>query len=171
MSLIEISHDELLKNRIFERISWDSRVSNADLHLRVNSGRVIMYGYFDKPFRHTAACETIAGTEGVLQFEDRSVVIDDYYRSDTDLEDLIWRELRQLKQGPGEWLEVNVVDGVATLDGHLKLARDKAFAARVTWELSGIKDCVNRIEIGAAAHAGEARNHVVFHNLTARLVV
>jgi osmotically-inducible protein OsmY len=140
--------DHRLLERIRARIRWDIRVSNSDISLKVRDGRVTLFGYFDKPYRHAAAVNVITSAEGVKNFEDQSQVLGDYFRTDKELETLISKQVLGMAFSPGEWIDVSVCDGVARLEGRVSRSRHKAFAARATWELSGIKDCINMIEIG-----------------------
>lgn len=80
------SPDQALLERIQTRIRWDIRVSNSDLMIVVKDGEVTLRGYFDKPYRHSAALSVITSTEGVELFRDESQVVDDYSRTDKELE-------------------------------------------------------------------------------------
>ncbi len=139
--------DQELLERIQNRIRWDIRVSNSVVSIKVKGGEVILHGYFDKPYRHSAAVSVITTTEGVRIFKDDSQVVDDYYRTDKELESLISKQILALPFLPGEWIDVDVCDGVVKLEGLVFRPRFKAFAARATWELSGIKDCINMIDL------------------------
>lgn len=145
--------DQDLLERIQSRIRWDIRVSNSDVSIRVREGEVILHGYFDKPYRHSAAVSVITTTEGVRIFKDESQVIDDYYRTDKELEILISKQILSLLFLPGEWIDVDVCDGVVKLEGLVFRPRFKAFAARASWELSGIKDCINLIDLRESPEA------------------
>jgi hyperosmotically inducible protein len=147
MKTNRIVTDEVLLRRLHERIRWDIRVSNSDIVLKVKEGVVHLYGYFDKPYRHSAAMGVVAATEGVFDLIDHSCVLADYYRSDKELDTLIKKQISSWKFLPGEWVSVAVVDGVAKLDGKLCRPRFKAFAGQAVWQLSGIKDCINMIEL------------------------
>jgi hyperosmotically inducible periplasmic protein len=141
------SPDQALLERIQTRIRWDIRVSNSDLMIVVKDGEVTLRGYFDKPYRHSAALSVITSTEGVELFRDESQVVDDYSRTDKELESLISKQVLAVPFLPGEWINVDVCDGVVKLEGLVFRARLKAFAARASWELSGIKDCINSINL------------------------
>ncbi|MBK7963841.1 MAG: BON domain-containing protein [Bdellovibrionales bacterium] len=136
---------QILLERIQNRIRWDIRVSNSDVSIKVKNGVVTLNGYFDKPYRHAAAVSVIKTTEGVVELKDQSQVVDDYCRTDKELETLISKQILTLPLLPGEWIDVDVCDGVVKLEGLVFRPRLKAFAARASWELSGIKDCINLI--------------------------
>ena len=47
----------------------------------------------------------------------------------------------------GEHIEVDVKDGIVKLYGEVYRPRLKAMAVGAVWELSGVRDCQNLIEI------------------------
>lgn len=54
---------------------------------------------------------------------------------------------------PTEQISVEVVDGFVKLEGVVHSPRQKAHAAGIVWELSGVADCMNLIEIVEPPHA------------------
>lgn len=142
--------DQKLLARIQNRIRWDIRVSNSDILINVKNGVVTLNGYFDMSYRHGAAVNAITTTQGVMALKDESRVVDDYYRTDKELKILISKQILTLRLLPGEWIDIDVCDGVVKLDGLVYRSRLKAFAARACWELSGIKDCINLISLTKA---------------------
>ncbi len=142
----KLSDQEILKN-ISDRICWDIRVSNSDILVKVNDGCVMLLGYFDRAYRHKAAISLIKSTDGVTGLVDQSQVLDSYFRTDRDLEALIVRQVAELPLLSEEWIEVDVCDAKVTLTGQVTRPRLKAAAARAAWELSGIKDCDNCIQV------------------------
>jgi osmotically-inducible protein OsmY len=157
----KITDQELLE-RIHARIRWDIRVSNSDVLVQVSDGCVTLLGYFDKVYRHGAAVGIITTTEGVSQFIDKSEVVNDYYRTDQELETLVKKQLETFQLLPGENIEVVVQNGIARLRGKVYRSKLKAFAARATWELSGIKDCVNLIDLRSDTQENEMAKIIPF---------
>ncbi|MBL7545792.1 MAG: BON domain-containing protein [Bdellovibrionaceae bacterium] len=143
----ENNNDQNLKKILMDRLNWDFRVSKSDVKLFVKNGIVAIYGYFDKNFRRAAAIETIASTQGVLATIDNTQVLGDYHRSDTELETILEKRLLDQKLTHGEWVKLNVQDGVVTWEGSVCQSRFKAWISKITWELSGVKDCYNFVRI------------------------
>jgi len=141
--------DKTLLKKIQDRIRWDIRVSNADISITVKNGHVTLHGFFDQHYRHAAALHSIETTEGVFSFSDQSRVLGDYFRTDRDLEKLINKQVLAQPLMAGEWIDVQINNGVAKIEGRVYRTKLKALASRATWELSGIKDCINKIEIDA----------------------
>lgn len=144
--------DSQLLQVICDRVKWDKRVSLSDIDIVVLNGVTIVSGVVDTAFKKNAALEIISGTEGVWSIEDRIVLPIDYYRSDQELEQLILDQIEGLIKIGGEHIEVDVKDGVVKLHGEVYRPRIKAMAVGAVWELSGVRDCQNLIEIREPPH-------------------
>lgn len=141
------SDDRDLVARIREGIKWDKRVSPADFEILAEGGFVFVRGYVDTSCKKQAALDVITTTEGVWSIEDKIVVLADFYRSDSEIQQLIESELSELVKICGEHIEVTVSDGVVKLEGEVFRPRLKAMAVINSWELSGVRDVINLIEI------------------------
>lgn len=141
-----------LLTKIRSRIKWDKRVSPADLDVVVQGSAVIVSGYVDTSFKKDAALEVISNTEGVWSLEDRIIVPGDYYRADGEIAKILKEELDEIVKIGGEHLEVSVSDGVVSLEGEVYRPRLKAMAVGAAWELSGVRDVINKIEIREPPH-------------------
>jgi osmotically-inducible protein OsmY len=147
MEMAQQVSDRRLEEKINSRIRWDIRVSQADVLIKVHAGKVSLYGYFDKAFRHQAVIDIIESTEGVTNIKDLSQVIKDYYRGDNEIDSLITKQLAEYHFLKGEWIDVKSADGVVKLEGEVYRPELKAFAAKTAWELSGVQDCINLIQL------------------------
>lgn len=152
--------DKRLEEKINSRIRWDIRVSAADVLIKVHGGKVSLYGYFDKAYRHQAVVEIIESTEGVTKLKDLSQVVHDYYRGDQEINNLITQQLAHYKFLEGEWIDVESADGVVKLEGEVFRPELKAFATKTTWELSGVQDCINLIQIKELSAARFNKNQM-----------
>ncbi|WP_374075968.1 BON domain-containing protein [Bdellovibrio bacteriovorus] len=139
--------DSELARRIRDRIKWDKRVSIADLDVVVRGGVVIVSGFVDTSYKKNAALEAISDTEGVWAVEDRIVVPVDYYRTDEEITKILESQLAEMIKIGGEHIEVDVIDGIVKLEGEVFRPRLKAMAVASAWELSGVRDVLNFIEI------------------------
>lgn len=143
----KLNSDSVILQRIKDRIRWDLRVSLADLNIVVRDGTVILNGFVDSSYKKTAAMDIVSSTEGVWSVENRIVVPFDYYRTDEEIRNIMEVQLRDLIKLSGEHIEVQVVDGIVKLEGEVYRPRLKAFSAASAWELSGVRDCLNFIDI------------------------
>lgn len=139
--------DNALLRIIKDRIKWDKRVSAADLDIVVQGGVVILSGYVDTSYKKNAALEVVSETEGVWSIEDRIVVPSDYFRSDEEILKILLAQIDEIVKIGGEHIEVDVVDGIVKLEGEVFRPRLKAMAVALAWELSGVRDVLNFIEI------------------------
>ena len=60
---------------------------------------------------------------------------------------MIQLSFKKLLLLPGEYLEVDVVDGVVKLEGTAYRSRIKGLASSFAWELCGVNDVLNLIDI------------------------
>lgn len=144
---INNQNDSELARKIRDRIKWDKRVSLADLDIVLRDGVIVVSGYVDTSFKKIAALEVISETEGVWTIEDRIVVPTDYYRSDEELQEILETEIAEMVKIGGEHIEVLVTNSVVRLEGEVFRPRLKATAVGAAWELSGVHDVINAIEI------------------------
>ncbi|MEK2647026.1 BON domain-containing protein [Bdellovibrio sp. BCCA] len=136
-----------LLKKIRDRIKWDKRVSMADLDIVVRGSVVIVSGFVDTSYKKNAALEAISDTEGVWAVEDRIIVPADYYRTDEEITNILESQMAEMIKIGGEHIEVEVIDGIVKLDGEVYRPRLKAMAVASAWELSGVRDVLNFIEI------------------------
>ena len=148
----KINPDSEVLQRIKDRIKWDKRISLADLNITIRNGVIILNGFVDTSYKKSAAMEIVGSTEGVWSVENRIVVPMDYHRDDDEIKKLMEIQLRDLIKLSGEHIEVEVTDGVVKLEGEVYRPRLKAFADSSAWELSGVRDCLNFIDIVTPPH-------------------
>ncbi len=139
--------DSELVRVIRERIRWDKRVSLADLDITVRQGIVIVNGYVDSMIKKNAALGIISEIEGVWKVEDRIAVPSDYYRSDEEITKILESQVSDLIKVGGEHIELEVAENIVLLHGEVYRPRMKAMAGGMAWELSGVQDVLNFIEV------------------------
>lgn len=144
--------DNELGDKIRDRLKWDKRVSQADIEIIVKGCNVIVIGYVDTAFKKNAALEVVSDTEGVWSIEDRVVVPADYFRSDEDIFNILRDQVSEMIKIGGEHIEVDVLDSVVILRGEVFRPRLKALAVASAWELSGVRDVLNLIQIKEPPH-------------------
>lgn len=144
--------DSELLQKLRSRIKWDKRVSLCDVDVVVKNGVVVLNGFVDTSYKRYAVLEIVGSTEGVWSVDDRIVVPDDYYRTDEELKKLIKAQIGSVLKLSGEHIEIDVVDGIVKFEGEVFRPRLKALASGIAWELSGVRDCLNFIEIVSPPH-------------------
>ncbi|QDK39280.1 BON domain-containing protein [Bdellovibrio sp. NC01] len=139
--------DNELSRKIRDRLKWDKRVSVADIEVFVRGCNVIVTGFVDTAYKKNAALEVVSDTEGVWSIEDRIVVPADYFRSDEEIRNILNNQVAEMIKLGGEHIEIDVIDSVVTLRGEVFRPRLKAMAVASAWELSGVRDVLNLIQI------------------------
>jgi osmotically-inducible protein OsmY len=144
--------DNDLMTKICDRIKWDKRVSLADLDFVVRDGVVIVSGCVDTCFKKSAALEVLSNIEGVIAVEDEILVPVDFARTDNEIQRILEAQVAEIVKIGGEHIEVSVNEGVVKLEGQVLRPRLKAMADTSAWELSGVRDVFNLIEIYDPPH-------------------
>jgi hyperosmotically inducible protein len=139
--------DQIVLNRIRDRICWDKRISAADVRPTISHGEVTLTGTVDSQMKRDAAYEIAITTAGIGQVDNQIVVSKLDFREDGEIRSILNAQLRTIGLQPGEYVSVDVVDGVVKLEGFVFRSTAKARAVSVAWELSGVRDCLNLIEI------------------------
>lgn len=139
--------DKLIARRVRDRIQWDKRVSKSDLAVKVANGILVLDGTVDSRYKERAAIEVAESTEGVDTVINRISVPTSFRRSDDEIKNILETEVKSMGLEPDEIIAVAAQDGVVFLTGRVFDSRRKARAAGFTWELSGVKDCHNEIQI------------------------
>lgn len=168
MEVLRETKDQNLTKRIQERIKWDKRVSNTDVHVMSRGGKVTLIGNVDSSLKKSAALELARSTKGVSSVENKIEVSGSFQRSDTEIGNLIRLKVSKMTLVGKEFISVQVENGVVKLDGAVSSKQKKAQAASFAWELSGTVDCQNHIALltestdSAASRTPDAKAPLIF---------
>jgi hyperosmotically inducible protein len=152
--------DQLVLNRIQERIRWDKRISEADVRALIGHGEVILIGVVDSHAKRDAAYQIAVTTVGVENVDNQITVYEKDFRSDGEIRHILHEQLAKIGLQASEHVIVDVVDGVVKLEGLVFSSAAKARAVSVAWELSGVRDCLNFIEIGDPFRSKERHEYL-----------
>jgi len=147
MEVVKETKDQNLTKRIQDRIRWDKRVSNTDVHVMSRSGKVTLIGNVDSNTKKLAALELARSTKGVSSVENKIEVSGNFQREDSELANLIRLKISKMALVGKEFISIQVDNGVVRLDGTVSSKQKKAQAASFAWELSGTVDCQNNITL------------------------
>lgn len=147
MNLKNTNRNVILTKRIQERIQWDRRVSNSDIHVISSGGDVTLIGKVDSRSKIVAAVELAKSTKGVTSVRNQLEVPLSFARADSELRNLIENRIREMSLVGKEFISVVVERGCVKLEGVVQSKQKKALAAGFVWELSGVNDCHNLIKI------------------------
>lgn len=146
----DIIADYKLLDLIKNKIKWDKRVSISDLVITSKNGHITVVGMVDSSYRKKAIFEIISSIEGVFKVDNLVTVPSEFQRSDSRIKSLICEQLSLTRLGLNESISVEVNNGCVKLFGTVYDSRKKAQAAGIVWELSGVNDCMNMIQVKGA---------------------
>jgi osmotically-inducible protein OsmY len=141
------NEDDLLIDVIKERIKWDSRLSNSDVIIRIENGKVIVTGIFENSNRRKAIQQILRTTKGITKFADYTQVVPGRRKTDKEIFKILTKKIKDFYLFEGEFVDIKVSQGEVLYQGVVFRKNLKAFASRMAWELSGVNDCTNLIKI------------------------
>jgi hyperosmotically inducible periplasmic protein len=149
------NRDIILSQRIQDRIKWDRRISNTDVHVISRSGKVTLTGKVDSMVKKQAATELANSTKGVITVVNQLEVPTSFLREDEEIKNLLTHKIQKMDFLDKEHISLEVERGSVKLLGVVLSKQKKAQAAGLVWELSGVRDCRNLIQIEEKTHLHE----------------
>lgn len=139
--------DKDLRKFIQQCLEWDKRVSIYDISVQVRDGSVTISGVVDSYFKRQAVLDLLHAIKQVKLVNDEIKVCDYTLRTDGEIRRLIELSFKKLLLLSGEYLKVDVVEGIVKLEGVAYRPRIKGLASSFAWELSGVHDVINLIDL------------------------
>ncbi|MCL4206938.1 MAG: BON domain-containing protein [Pirellulaceae bacterium] len=133
------------------------RLQGFDINLQVSEGTVVLKGYVASKEQQELALQVARQSEGVKQVVNELDVQRKISQEDCDIADAIARELSSQKaagQLKGFRISIDVIDGIATLDGVVATEQQKKLAREVVSGVSGVKGIVDKVAIQPAQISG-----------------
>jgi len=145
--------DAQLKDTILKALRDDVRVNEAEIGVAVEDGVVTLTGRVDTESEKVAAQETAHGTSGVLDVanEIRVKVPFALGRSDTDLAQDVRHALERVLGASAGRIHSTVDNAWVTLEGTVRMPREREDAERAVQHLAGVQRVDNRIVVQASA--------------------
>ncbi len=142
--------DRGLEDLVWQALSWDSRVEEDALGVRVRDGIVTLFGATSSYAKKLAAEEAAHRVPGVLDVADQvEVVVPGGRRHpDAEIANAVRATLEWNTRVPDERIQCTVADGWVTLGGRVALLRESDDAERAVCSLEGVRGVLNNIEIG-----------------------
>jgi osmotically-inducible protein OsmY len=127
-------------------MDWDSSIPKGRVKTKVENGYVSLSGNVDWRFQADRARAHIAGLVGVRGVTNRITIKPQV--SAGDVKDRIEKALTRSAEVEAKAIKVNVHDGEVTLEGKVDAWHDKDVARQAAWAAPGVKQVVDRLEIG-----------------------
>lgn len=140
------SSDDEIALRAANLIDWDSSIPKGRVKTKVENGYVSLTGDVDWRFQAKRAREHVANLIGVRGVTNRISVKP--HVSAGDVKGRIEKALTRSAEVEAKAIKVNVRDGQVTLEGKVDAWHDKDVARQAAWAAPGVKNVVDRLEIG-----------------------
>jgi osmotically-inducible protein OsmY len=126
------------------------RLQGFDINLQVAEGTVVLKGFVASKEQQELALRAARQSEGVKQVVNELQVQRQVSEQDCETADAIAQELSKQKaagQLKGFRIAIDVVDGIATLDGVVATEQQKKLARDITAGVSGVNGIVDKMTI------------------------
>jgi osmotically-inducible protein OsmY len=146
--------DEDIQRDVVRELSWDTRVSPAELGVQVKQGVVTLTGEVESWAKRQAAEQAAHRVSGVLEVaSDLEVRIPGAAgRSDSDIARTVRQALEWDVLVPDREIRSTVSDGVVKLEGVVPYGNQRYDAEQAVERLAGVRTVVNRIEVRPPLH-------------------
>jgi osmotically-inducible protein OsmY len=145
--------DARVKDAILKALREDVRVNEAEIGVAVEHGVATLTGRVDSESEKVAAQETAHRTAGVLDVANdiRVKVPFALGRSDTDLAQDVRGALERVLAASAGRIHSTVDNAWVTLEGTVRVPRERDDAERAVRRLAGVQRVDNRIVVQASA--------------------
>jgi osmotically-inducible protein OsmY len=156
------SRDQELQQAVSRELSWDTRVSDADIAVGVHTGVVTLSGTVRSWAERLAAQKAAHRVAGVLDVANEiQVRIPEIgARSDTQIAHAVRHALEWDVFVPENRIQSTVANGCVTLTGDVDLLTQKDDAARAVRNLVGVTQVINDIEVQPRAGSTDVQRAI-----------
>lgn len=140
--------DSEIRQQVQRELLWDSRLWSADIQVAVHEGVVALTGTVSTYAKKLAAQEAAHRICGVLDVaNDVEVKTNGRARTDTAIAKAVRHALEWDTLVPEDLVQSTVSDGWVTLEGDVKVWREREDAENAVLNLSGVKGVINKIQV------------------------
>jgi osmotically-inducible protein OsmY len=140
--------DSEIRQQVQRELLWDSRLWSADIQVAVHEGVVALTGTVSTYAKKLAAQEAAHRICGVLDVaNDVEVKTNGRARTDTAIAKAVRHALEWDTLVPEDLVQSTVSDGWVTLEGDVKVWREREDAENAVLNLSGVMGVINKIQV------------------------
>ena len=140
--------DSEIRQQVQRELLWDSRLWSADIQVAVHEGVVALTGTVSTYAKKLAAQEAAHRICGVLDVaNDVEVKTNGRARTDTAIAKAVRHALEWNTLVPEDRVQSTVSDGWVTLEGDVKVWREREDAENAVLNLSGVMGVINKIQV------------------------
>jgi osmotically-inducible protein OsmY len=137
-----------IRQQVQRELLWDSRLWSADIRVAVHEGVVALTGTVSTYAKKLAAQEAAHRICGVLDVaNDVEVKTNGRARTDTAIARAVRHALEWDTLVPEDRVQSTVSDGWVTLEGDVKVWREREDAETAVLNLSGVMGVINKIQV------------------------
>jgi osmotically-inducible protein OsmY len=137
-----------IRQQVQRELLWDSRLWSADIQVAVHEGVVALTGTVSTYAKKLAAQEAAHRICGVLDVaNDVEVKTNGRARTDTAIAKAVRHALEWDTLVPEDLVQSTVSDGWVTLEGDVKVWREREDAENAVLNLSGVMGVINKIQV------------------------
>lgn len=138
--------DDQIAQRAVAVISWDVRVPDGRVKVKVEDGWVTLSGEVDWHYQRQAVVDSVRKLGGVIGVNNHVSVKPRV--SSSDVKKKIEESLRRNAEMEANAIRVSVLDGRVTLNGHVKAWYERRLAEQAAWSAPGVAAVEDHIQIG-----------------------
>lgn len=164
---LHMKDDLELQQDVVSQLGWDPFLHASDIEVSVKNGMVSLAGQVNSYAQKEAveaAVRKVIGVRGISG--ELSVGASPAYnRSDDEIKSSVLHAFHWHSAIPEENIQVNVEDGVVTLEGEVEWDYQRTAAQQAVAGMMGVRDVINRITVHARATAVDVRSKIsaAFH--------
>jgi osmotically-inducible protein OsmY len=139
--------DEQIKHDVKAELSWDTRIWNEDIDVKVQDGIVTLTGVVPSYAQKLAAQEAAHRVAGVLDVANDMIVRIKRRNSDTEIAHAVRQALEWGTFLPDKQIISTVSDGWVRLEGKVNSLTERADAEWAVENLTGVAGVINELEV------------------------
>ncbi|WP_108660147.1 BON domain-containing protein [Acuticoccus kandeliae] len=138
--------DDQIAERAVNVLTWDVRVPEDHIMIKVERGWVTLSGEVDWHYQRLAAADAVRKLGGVVGVNNRVTV--KRRASSGDVKRKIEESLKRSAEMEAKAIEVSVSEGRVTLGGHVNAWYERRLAERAAWSAPGVAVVEDHIKVG-----------------------
>lgn len=150
--------DSEIQQAVWRELKWDTRVAETEVGVTVEDGVVTLTGTVDSYAKKLAAKESAHRVRGVLDVANdiQVQVPGSLSRTDPDIAQAVRNSLEWDVWVDEQRIQSTVSNGFVTLEGEVRLLREREDVERVIRRLAGVRGVTNEIEVKPEPISSEA---------------
>ncbi len=149
--MIAVKTDLQIQEEVMQELKWDSRIDETAIGVAVDKGVVTLTGTVSNYAKKLAAQEAAHKVIGVFDVANELTVkgFEEHEHTDVEIAHAVRRALEWDVWVPDRDIQSTVSNGWVTMEGKVKLLRERQDSERAIKHLAGVRGVINKIEVEA----------------------